>query len=352
MYSLLAKQPFRGTHISSRFIQAKFKFQESISQVQDYYNNNAMFLNNNHLLVRLVSGLFFDMEGSVETTYKVIDSRKDRICSGLGITTDVNHGKLFDKTFYTDNCAIVSCSFSNIFHLPHWKHIRAVRVLTHPHVSLRLNLPHVLKSVDKDDYSVVGIDVPLLAIQFQQWLLIEQQKPLIEREGVAHFVHRWVLPGMLNEQVDIAIRNRMCQKFMGVEREEPKYKIPFYVQHYDNEIDNALDDIVEYINTADRTLYEVMNIIPMVSNDTYYDSIPKELDGIGVYSYWIRLLTYIDWFYPLAIGTRIDPNQELVTKKLNVIKRYVISTGCDRFIESPIDEKWLEKWEAVYTMWT
>lgn len=353
VYRLFTKQPFKGAMVSSPFIQAKFKFQESLNIALDYYQSNSMYLNNSHILIRLIAGFVFDPETPSELLYRQIDSSKDRIASGLWITTDVNRGQIFEKAFYCSNCAIVSTSFSDENNLPHWKHIRAVRPFTHPHVSLNLVLPHRFKSIESTDYAVVGIDIALLAVQYQGWFKEQMLRPAVERDTIAMFVYNWVLPGMLPEQLDISLRNRFMYMLTGTWREEPELKCPIFIQDYDVEFDRAYLKIIRFLRTGKRrSLTEVMYGIPMFHAETYWESVPKSLDGLSIMSYWTRLLTYTDWLFPLANGfDNIDPVQELVTRKLKMVQRYVDGTHSDRFIEDAIYPEWETRYATIMERW-
>jgi hypothetical protein len=353
MYRLFSKPlAYRGAMVSSKFIQAKFKYEESLNIATEFYNQNSAYLNNNHILIRLVSGLVFDPNAPAIDVYRQIEANSNRISSGLGITTDINPGNMFKKAFYTHNCAIVNVSFSEALKIPHWTHIRAVRPLTHPHVTLQLVLPHRLKSLDETDYSVVGIDLPLLAVQFKGWFLEQMKRPVTERESIAQFVYMWVLPGMLPEQIDIALRNRMQYMCLGIKREEPDLRPPIFIQDYDREFDRAIEGLVEFYNKGERAMTEVMLGMPMMHADNYFHAVPKNLNSLSIHSYWIRLMVYTDWIYPVAVGFDVDPLQENITRKLMVVRRYVDGTRAWRFLEGPIRDLCEERYEAIMAVWT
>lgn len=353
MYRLFSKPlAYRGAMVSSKYIQAKFKYRDSLNIATEFYQNNSMYLNNSHILNRLIADFIFDPYGLEIDVYRQIEQNANRICSGLGITTDINPGQMFKKAFYTHNCALVSVSYSEATKIPHWRQIRAVRVLTHPHISLQLVLPHRLKSLEETDYSVVGIDLPLLAVQYKGWFLEEIKKPVGEREGIAQFVYKWVLSGMLPEQIDIALRNRLMHMSLETWRNEPDFRPPIFIQDYDKEFDRALKDLIVFYRKGERTLSEIMLGMPMMFAENYFQAAPKNLNSLSIHSYWIRLLVYTDWLYPMVVSFDIDPIQENVTKKMMIVNRYINGTRAWRFLDSPIKEFWEERFEALMTMWT
>lgn len=353
MHRIFKKVPYRGAMISSKFIQAKFKLEESLNRAIEYYQGNSTYLNNNHLLIRLVTSLTFDVGTPLDIVYRSISSNSDKIAHSLGITTDVNSGKIFTKELYTSNCAFISTTYSNPLSIPHWKHIRAVRVMTHPHTTLNLVLPNRLHSLDDSDYSVVGIDIPLLAVQYQQWVLTQEAKTILERDTVAQFVLKWVLPGMLKEQIDISLRNRFTNIALGTTRDEVELKEPIFMQGYDAEFDKAYKDIIKYIRTGSRRApSEVMIGLPMFNSDNYWEAVPRNLQSLSMMSYWIQLLVYTDWLYPMSAAfDNVDPNQDLVTKRLMVTQRYVDGTNADKFIRGHIEELWRSRYDTLLKNW-
>lgn len=353
MYRLLLEnQPFHGMHVSYPFIQAKNKYQESIQSAIEYYQSFPMYLSNQHILTRLLQGMSFDSKGTDFDIYKEVNSKRLRIASAYGFTSDVTPGHLHTRGFYTKNCIIRLVDYTDPMNIPEWKKIRAVRVLTHPYISLKPILPHLFRTLDKSEYSIVGIDLGLLAVQYRGWLVNEMKKPEAERKKVDDFITQIVMVGMLPEQFDIALRNRMEMIAKDKVKEEIEIKTPFYTISYDEEFDKAIIELLKFYNNGSKRLTHVLRGMPMFSEENMFDSIPRNLIGLNIMSYWTTLLVYCDWYYTMSIAFDINAEQELIRTNLLKVDRYVKGTRCDKYIPERIYEKWEEKYNTIMTMWT
>ena len=196
----------KGIKVSPIFQRAKEKYNLNYNKVLEHYQTFGSTINNNHILMRLINSLQI-LEGPESLTYRRIDSNKDKIATGLGITTDLNPGELHDNEFYSDTCAIQSVKFMEFFEIKNFKDIRAVRCLTHQNTDLTLSIPEIGKSLKSNGTAVVGIDIPLLAVQYKLWLRMNQNRPLGQRENTGQFITKFILPGMIPEQIDISLHN-------------------------------------------------------------------------------------------------------------------------------------------------
>ncbi len=358
---LLTKRPFYGLKISQRFIQAKMKYEESMNYAIGYYNDYQSYLPNQHILVKLINTFSFDPDMLDVDIYWQLKGKEDRYATAFGFVGNSSIGKIHGKAFYTKNCVIRNVNFYDPINIPHWKHIRAVRVLTHPYTNLKPVLPHLFKTLDDSLYSVVGIDIPLLGIQYKYWLQDQLKRPVNEREQITSFITRWVMPNMFPEQIDIALRNRlerigkeltMSDEDIEDEQKEILIKPPFYMLGWDNEFDNAFKELIEFYNKGERKLTEICIGMPMFSAENYYEAIPNCLDGMNTYTYWSTLLVYCDWYYPLVTTFDINPQQEQVYNNLLKVQRYIKGTRSDQIIPENIKERYQEKFDAIMTMWT
>ena len=82
-------------------------------------------------------------------------------------------------------------------------------------------------------------------MQYKNWRAINLAKPPGEQENVTQFITKWVLPGMLPEQIDIALRNRAIYNKDNIVRMGSFLNIPKHVPLYESELDNAMSDVMD-----------------------------------------------------------------------------------------------------------
>lgn len=347
MYRLFVDQPYRGVKISPVFNKAARKLDSNIDKVISYYMSNPTFVPNEHPIVKLLAGLTVDLEQSDEILHRQIYNRRDSIAAGVGISTTRNKGEMHPYAFYCKNCMLVGSEFGDVLEITSWVNISAVRPLTHPVESLQPTLPNQIKLLNNEDYAVIGVDIPLLAVQYKHWLIHEMRKPAIERNNTAHFVSKYVFSTMIFHHMVIVLRNRYLAEYSETYRNDVMPKIPLHLEDLERYFDAGMEEIIFDINLSGRTFSEAMVRMPMLEGLTYNQMVPTTGQSLSLYSYWTTFLVYLDWAYPIfVVADRLDPKQETVYRKLKSIKRYLDSVKVMKDYKG-FSEVVERKWEHI-----
>lgn len=350
MYRLF-RQSFgnQGSIAAPKLNNAKLQMHIAHDTVRDYYRINGGYINNNHILVRLLSVLDSYLDGAY--LYRRIEDGIARITAGLGITTDMTAGSIHATAFYTKHCAIVSTTFMDFFDIEAmpWMDIRAVRALTHPFVSTTFIIPTLGKDITDNRLSAVGIDIPLLAYQYGCWIKYNLAKELVVQETPEQFLVKYVIANMLPEQTDIALRNQLPYIKKGIIPVDPSPRLqPTRVVDYGTYWYAPVKVVLEAINKARKPYLADLQQIPMVFADTYLDAVPKTISGLSVYSYWTTLLIFTDWAYPMVDILETDQHSITnISKLLLDIDRYIKATAALRFMDPATKEQFLIKYSAI-----
>lgn len=143
------------------------------------------------------------------------------------MTSDINYGQVFKGVFYGPSCdelILYDEEYFNPFYAEkEWMRINAVKVLLHPKSDLALLLPNGRDSSTGGGLAVISVNVPLLAIQYRGFLKSQMLKIKAEDDaklGIQHFIHMFVLPNMLYNQIDITIMNRLMNLFYNAPMSE------------------------------------------------------------------------------------------------------------------------------------
>ena len=348
MYRIFSK-PIASLGMINNFSIPRIK-----SLVMDHYNYQmwiyqryGTYLHPDHILIRLLYVLNEYISEEMDT-YRVIEDCLVRICSGLRITSNYNSGEIHKHSFYTDNCAIIATTFTDDITDISWELLRPVRCLNHPNTSLELHIP----PTNKNDFNsfgvaVVGIDIPMLGYQFKCWNRINSFKPEVERESLAIYIVKIILPNMIPEQFDIAMRNRLPYICNGIIPPKSERERSFVVS-YEDSLDNMIGTIIKTINRTRESYKRGLMSIPFVFGENYLDAVPREINSLSTYSYWVVLLTYIDWVYPLCFI--IESEQKNITdisKILVRVERFINSTNCLRYMPDNIKRDFDIKYNKI-----
>lgn len=349
MYRLFTEQLFRGRRISPEFIQARSKYQDTLEKAVRYYSTNNVWINNDHPLVRMVNGFDIDTKQSDGAVYRRYTSRADEISAGLGITTYRNIGEMVDDVFYGNNCILIATEFEDFSALDNdWTRWAPVRPLTFQFTSLKPVLPNLIKDTGKTDYSVVGIDIALLAVQYKNWLKEEQRKPEAERYGTTVFISQFVLPQMLPYQADIVMRNRYLSLALGNKMYDTLPDTPFLTLLYEAEFDKGMMDLIKELRRGTPTFDEITEALPMITADVYADAVPESVRVLSIYSYWATFLIYLDWaFVILRSVDDINMDEGQINNSIRSVKRFLNAAAPFKRYNAIVSTRIKSKWDYV-----
>lgn len=246
-------------------------YYREIEKITQYYNERVFTLNSNHLVCRLLNTASVPFYYELDRYTQVAYARSPYIAKYFNFTSDINYGKFFDGVFYGKGCTELVLSVEDYFNpyeaLQNWKTLEAITVLEHPVSDLALNLPDGAQNSTATGLVVVAINVPLLLVQFRGFMA--QQLGRMERAeagqlDVAHFVHMYVLPGMLKSHMEIVLLNRMKNLHYGAPMSDRLEDHAFSVIDYSGKIDKVLQEVLKHIASRQITYSSMLKNIPTV----------------------------------------------------------------------------------------
>lgn len=356
MYRLFLSNNIQEIDRLSPYSQSIRRIKEEVlynySDIKEYYKQIAHYIPNDHILMVLVNKIK-EYPGYNEDLYRVIERNLQSITTMLGITSHVNPGDIHDKAFYTKQCTIVTCEYYNYYDIENipYQDIRPVRVLNHELYDSSLNLPDIHNHIKHNGISVVGIDIPALAVMYSKWFILNNKKTIEEQEKTSFFIGRYILPNMIPEQHDIAIRNRLIAMNNGIE-------VPINHKTVHNEVDYtrdliiALNSIIMKINTNTKHYTIDLYKIPMVFSNNMLESVSQNFTGLFIYSYWAVLLIYTDWLYFVKVCLTSDKSyNSKFYNKFRDIDKYIKSSNTLRFMDSEIENYYLIRYNELKEKW-
>lgn len=335
MYRIFRKTTNKGRSKSPKFDQYRKYYNKNLEHAIDYYKHHPLYINNNHPLLKIILGNAHDINDLPNTTHDAVRNNLTGIAVGQGMNSSSNPGDTIEDVFYTKNCIMTTIELSNGFNLPNWRDIRAVRVLAHPFTNLE---PWLATNIagDDSDYSVVGIDIPLLLVQYSGWLKEQEVLPVLERQTPGQFVMAYVITGMIPEQMDISLRNRLLNGKEGIFPRNP-----FHFVTYENELDVGMELIIDRYIRSKTDLTTISQNIPMLYADTLKDAVPPYLNGLNMYSYWVMLLVITDWTLAIMLPVQnVEKSTDKLPRKMQDVKRYMRGTRSDKFIDKKFRHRW------------
>lgn len=254
-----------------RYIRSGLK--RNISEAILYYRSKNFSVKNNHLLVSFLRSSSVSISGTIEDFYNHHQNNGVRSSTIFNMTSSLGRGTIFNGVFLgagSKEIIIASDDYYNPVDLEaNWEDIAAVTFLDHPKSDTSLLLANGKAYSTEEGTSVININVPALMVQYRCWL--KQQKELVDLGHGAYstsvFVHRYVLPNMLNSQLDVAIFNRLNNFINGAPIGIPKYRHAFVLVDYNDRIDKVLKAIAVKQSNKDRDFHTMMREIPLINKN-------------------------------------------------------------------------------------
>jgi len=357
MYRLFPNQPFELSKTNSplmprirNLIFDHYKYQLEFYNEYGAYYNDPSVIPSNHVLLKLLY-LLADYVSYGKDVYRAVNEHVHQICSVLRITSEFTPGVIHTDALYTDTCIIMAQSYeTELFNKTDWKTMRPLRCLTHPFTSMELHVPKVTKSQLGKGISAVGIDLGLLGYMLQQWLIennIAVETIADERESINLFLSRFVVPGLLPEQIDISLRNRMMFIYTDskVPLEQPERS---FVKTYEEALVHPMKMIFNVIDTSRARYLQALKEIPLVFTETYFEAIPKDLYGLNTYTYWAMALILLDWIEPWIEIVKGDQTSNTDIMKILIrADRFIYGTGCMRYCRSDIRGDFFNRYKRL-----
>lgn len=293
MYKLFSapKRGFGGQSLPPRFHDVQAKLAHDVEHIITHYRSNTYAMPVQHILCRLILAIDIPLHYPLEQYYEAVSKRYRSVASGLGMITPLSAGKWFHGLFY-HGCPELILAYEGenrpAESMKVWMDIQAVKVLEHPVSNLKLMLPSGVKHNTERGLVVIGIDVPLLMLQYRAFY--QQQVYRAEQTdgqvlGVTHFLLRHVLPNMLKSQTDLVLMNRLMNLHYGAPMGDSLRKHSFYISDYSDWMDAALEKVLAKVTTTRTHYADVLTQIPKVFRD-----FPTEMPSMPpVFQVWWAL---------------------------------------------------------------
>src|ERR1700752_3084232 len=257
MFELFRQNQFyiKGIVLPSQTDYIRRVYKERLDALRNYYQSKTFYIQNQHILVRLLHIGLGSLHTNHETfTWTAMD-RANVLSRHFQFTSPVSYGKIWYGDFYGKGSYEIiigdESEFDIDYVITNWKVISSVRVLTHPVSDFGLTLPNGKDNHYIDGLSVIYINIPMLMLQYRMFIENGMKSTREQRESFIIspklFIYRYVLPGMMTSHLDHVLVNRMINLFNGYEMSEALTRNPFFEAEAGNKEGSG---IIEMVNQS------------------------------------------------------------------------------------------------------
>lgn len=271
MYKLFTKKADSNNAVirPPTFELIKRTYQRELDKIVEYYNTRVYAVQSNHLLCRILTTGYVPIQYEMSRFMEVAYTRAPYVAKYFNLTSEINYGKFFDGVFYgegNDEIILYTDDYFNPFDaIANWRTLKPVTVLEHPISDLDLLLPNGENNSTAKGLCVISINLPMLLAMYKGFL--QHQASIGGQRGVTHFVHMYVLPGMLQSHLEIVLLNRVKNQFYAAPMSSSLKHHPFMVTDYSNQVDRVAKDIIKHLKDKQTLYTQYLKCIPSFYNE-------------------------------------------------------------------------------------
>lgn len=278
MYRLYSARPAskKGTVLFPEFIYVRSGLQQEFRKILQWYRINKRIVPTQHLIVKLLNSINTVYGGDINNYARQVANETTRLTMLLGLTNDDTAGKVHHDVFFRNKSNEIILTNNEPFTLNNpeqdWMDLDPIKVLRHPNTdtcmpvfngNLDDNYYKRNVTVDNNNFYVISINIPMLAVQYALWnkSLTANQ---FGKESTNNFVATYPIVNMIPSYLDYAIFNRFFNILTKKGNSEQRNVHPFMTINYYDRIDRVLKGLCEHLKTHRLDFANVLMSIPAV----------------------------------------------------------------------------------------
>lgn len=238
----------------------------------------------NHFLVKLIQSLNIPVSMDPQRMVDFMGERAEGVGMAMNITSPLHKGRIFHPgVFYGQGSQeiliIDSTPFNASDNMDNWESLRPVEFLYHPKSDLGMDTPMGFQTTSESGLSVIRINVPMLAFQYQQWRIREWMFNSENQRTITQFISSHPLNNLLYSQIDWALINRAVNTYNNKPSTNSTIRKSFTVTDYTDRVQIAMDQMTYDYRTRKYTMEQLLGSLDLVGveNALLRVALPKML---------------------------------------------------------------------------
>ena len=330
-----------------------------LENVMKYWERSSFRPDNTHLLVQILRALDHSLETPLLNVLANVDARDEAISKHFQLVSGGNYGKPHKKVFYGSQFNdvteyVVSLELADIdpFDTENkWKHISPFKVLYHPANDFRWLLPCGQTYSGLKGFSVVGVDVKLLAMQFnlfkKEQYDIHREKAILSPQA---FLITDALPKIYPSHIDQAVWNCGVAEMNMEELFIPREWLPLATPDLSLNVKKMVKNSVPRIADTRRYYVQTLESLPALFYDNAHEFLKLPHIPYTKQSNWIRILSrwkHIEFLLQLQGRKGLEANSSYLSELKNTLRVFLNEKG-QRNFQNPELEQEFETWAQRY----
>lgn len=285
----------------------------NIQRYRDHYDANPVHLDSSNILYKILTGTALGTDLSMDEFIRSTATRADQVAGVLGIcnhrskgtyqSTNSFYGKPFKEVIVfnsapTDALSHILEQYRDVSELLSSGSLtRCIRVLYHTSTDVGVRHLDGTSTPSDEGYAVIEIDPIKLALAYRVWRLGEGSSTADGIElTMGNFLQQYIIPGMVNSHVDIALWNRLLVDSTGItSRVSMSNNLPFYMLDPEvvlPSVERSFDSVMRNWTKGVSDLY---SSIPLISSYTVGHYTQVKGLPVNAQTEWVHLLVQYNY---------------------------------------------------------
>lgn len=320
--SSVAKAP------KDQYIRSNVKL--SAQRVRDYWTSNIHDVRSDHPLVQAIKHLSSWQQTPVDL-YDIAEGRAPYLAKNFKFTTDYNRGSFEALSIYGSQNSMIYAASDYIRPyqaVDNWKTLQPVTCLWKDSDVLDISVPSQTKGKDQL-FSAVKVDMPMLALMYKGFKHEQARDADAATYGPEEFVGTWVLPSMIESQIDKTAVSALISIYEGTYQSSSRVDLNYYVSSYASEFESVAKFVLDRISDTRMPYLQVLQNIPVIFGDnaqtamTLPNYAPTTQVDWAMFATRMRLINFL-----LDVGGKTGQRTNLgFTEQLKKYVRSIRSSG-------------------------
>jgi len=336
-----------GGYRPPEFNRLRDGLRQSIDKIIAYRQSNTRALLDSHLLIGLLQSLNISLHLPVEIYVDKVGDAMHGVVTALKMTSPLSVGKVHTEgVFYRrrgERIGVGEVIIANedTFDIQdfkqNWRSYDPIRVLHHPCTDLALNVPDGRVTQSLTGYSVISINVPMLAAQYRAW---RHERAIIERQEsprtMGQFLMEVPLPNMLYTHVEVALFNRMMAIYYGKPLPNIRNSHPFALPDWTGAIDQVLTNFIANMLPKKPDFDTLLSSFPTVWHRDYHEVVRLPDLSYVHQMQWPVLLARMEmvaWLVQQNQAQQNERNRQYLTQ----LRTYLVTLDGGKYLANPLN---------------
>ncbi len=329
MYQLFKDVPKnRNTKMDSAdFLYVQKTLLREMSKIGNYYRDSNYVVKGDHLINQLLLHLNVSLKRDLESYVRVCGQETERLARVFKLVNPVvsnpvvRHGEFYN-TDTKEFIILHAEEFDYLKAYNNWEKIVPIKVHAHNFTDTTMHVPDgdYINNLREAGYSVISINLPLLALQYKAW--VDKVQSLQDHKTqTVNFIYQYPLVNMQHRHMELVLINRLINTYRGLPVADFKGVHPMSVTNVDSHLDRVIKRRIEMIKGGQFKFDQLFNVFTCLRHKSWF-SVIRPIDIAPVRSVsWVlevQILNYFEFF----VETRVDAtyNRQELTRALRDLR--------------------------------